>query len=287
VLERPHTEFIHAQALPWRRIPPGGARADAEYKFLSRDPNDGACSCLIRYPAGWTREAAECLSADEEFYVLEGEIVIDDTHYTPDTYAFLPAGWPHRRMHVPRGAVLLCIYSAQPDPAPLSSDPSVIQRAQQRAVPYLDVLHMPWDRTLNDNKLAHLGISRKDLRRDPDSGERTFLSMILPHSEPPGSRGPTETHPTVEEVYMINGSLVGPHGEMFPGAYFWRPPGIPHGPFGTRWGCVMLIRFVGGLHKNVWSENDAPFDWHAPYRPVLPDEQAHLARSSWRPAGIY
>ena len=43
MLERPHIEFIQAQMLPWRRLAPGTARPDAEYKFLSRDGGDGAC----------------------------------------------------------------------------------------------------------------------------------------------------------------------------------------------------------------------------------------------------
>jgi hypothetical protein len=284
MLDRQRIEFIHAQMLPWRRVPPGAARPDAEYKLLSRDPADGACSCLIRYPAGWSREGNECLTADEEFYVLEGELIMDGTRYSADSYAFLPAGWPRHEMRVPHGAVVLTFFNRQPDFAP----PTKLAEAEAaRAIPLIDVLHMPWDLTLNDPKLAHLGISRKNLRTDPVTGERTFLSMVLPHSEPPGARGPTEQHPIVEEAYVISGSLVGPQGEMFPGGYFWRPPHIAHGPFGTRWGCVSLIRFIGGAHKNVWSQTEAPFRFDAPYNPKLPPEFAHLRDQPWVPAGIY
>lgn len=285
MLDRPHIEFIHAQLLPWRRIPPGRGRPDAEYKFLSRDPSDGACSCLIRYHPGWRREADESITADEEFYVLEGGFELDGQPYGSDSYGFLPAGWPRRRMHSAQGAVVLEFFSRQPDPVPGPAPLGDSQRA--RAVPHIDVLHMPWDMRVNDPRLAHLGISRKDLRTDAITGERTFLSMVLPHSEPPRSRGPTETHPTVEEAYVISGSLVGPQGAMHPGGYFWRPPGIPHGPFGTRWGCVSLIRFLGGRHVNCWSETEAPFDFQAPYRPVLPPELEHLRATPWVPPGVY
>jgi hypothetical protein len=68
---------------------------------------------------------------------------------------------------------------------------------------------------------------------------------------------------------------------MFPGAYFWRPPGIAHGPFGTRWGCVSLIRFLGGRHVNQWSEAEAPFSFDTPYDPVLPPTLAHLRGTPW------
>lgn len=286
MLQRPHIEFIAAQLLPWRRIPPGRGRPDAEYKFLSRDADDGACSCLIRYHPGWRREAEESLTADEEFYVLEGGFELDGRRYMADSYGFLPAGWPRQHMVVgERGAVVLTFFSRQPDPVP--GPAPVTEAMHARAVLHRDVLHMPWDRTLNDPRLAHLGIARKDLRTDALTGERCFLSLVMPHSEPPGARGPTETHPTVEEAYVIAGSLVGPHGTMHPGAYFWRPPGIAHGPFGTRWGAVSLIRFLGGRHVNQWSEQEAPFDFDARYRPVLPPELAHLRDTPWVPPGIY
>jgi hypothetical protein len=114
MLDRPHTEFVHAQLLPWRRIAPGRGRPDAEYKFLSRDARDGACSCLIRYHPGWQRDAEESLTADEEFYVLQGGFEIDGQHYGPDSYACLPAGWPRRHMHCANGAVVLSFFSCQP-----------------------------------------------------------------------------------------------------------------------------------------------------------------------------
>ena len=175
------------------------------------------------------------------------------------------------------GAVVLTFFSEEPNFIAGPGD----ETARDKII-HLDVLHMPWDMTLNDAKLAHLGISRKDLRKDDETGERTFLSMILPHSEPPEKKGPQESHPVVEEAYVISGSLTGPHGTMAPGAYFWRPPGIPHGPFGTRWGCVALIRFVGGEHKNEWSTSEAPFSFDTPYKPILPEEMSAYAYAPWR-----
>ena len=282
-MARPHIEFLQAQTLPWRRIPPGRARPDAEYKFLSRDTETGACTCLIRYPPGWWREADEALDADEECYVLDGAIEIDDQTLGPDHYAFLPAGLPRRSMRSRGGAVVLTFFNREPGFAAARSD-ALDVATTARALPHLDVLRMPWDRRLNDPRLAHLGIGRKDLRTDPVSGERSFLSLMLPHAEPPGARGPRESHPVVEECFVLAGSLTGPHGTMHAGAYFWRPPGIPHGPFGTRWGCVALIRFVGGRHVNIWSEDEADFSFDAPYQPVLPPELSHLQDQPWRPA---
>ncbi len=283
MLNRPHVEFVQAQMLPWRRVPLGAARPDSEYKFLSRDAETGACTCLTRYAPGWSREGDEFMSATEEFYVLEGAIEINGIQFGTDHYGYLPRGVLRRTMSSPQGAVVLTFFDAQPDTHPVTAD-TVLNEAE---ILHCDVLHMPWDMRVNDSKLAHLGISRKDLRTDPVTGERTFLSMMLPHSEPPGSQGPRESHPIVEESFMIAGSLVGPQGEMHAGAYFWRPPGIPHGPFGTRWGAVALIRFVGGRHVNIWSADEAPFDFHQPYDPVLPPELEHLRGTRWLPARPY
>lgn len=282
LLCRPHIEFIQAQHVPWGRIGPGNARTDAEYKFLSRDRSTGACSALIRYPAGWAREGAEHVDAAEEFYVLQGELEIDGISFGHDTYGDIPAGTTRQSMTARRGAVVLTFFNHEPTLH--GGEGGAGCKEVMRRV---DALHMPWDRRLNDEKLAHLGISRKDLRTDPDTGERTFLSMMLPHSEPPGLKGPQETHPTIEEAYIIAGSLTGPLGTMWPGAYFWRPPGIPHGPFGTRWGCVALIRFLGGQHVNQWSQGDAPFSFDAPYAPILPPELSALASTAWEPPPRY
>ncbi len=273
MLDRPHIEFLQAQILPWLRIGPGLARPDAEFKFLSRDPADGACSILIRYPPGWQREGPEYLEAAEEFYVLDGTVELNGQLFGHDCYGHVPARTTRARMRTPGGAVVLSFFDREPATHAGEGGAGEVLR--------VDALRIPWDLSVNDPKLAHLGISRKDLRHDPETGERTLLSMVLPHSEPPGRRGPQEHHPVVEECYVVSGSLSGPHGTMQPGAYFWRPPGIPHGPFGTRWGCVMLIRFVGGAHVNVWSEGEAPFDFDAPYRPVLPPDLAPFAKVPW------
>lgn len=285
MLEREHIEFVQAQMLPWLRIGPGLARPDAEIKLLSRDEGDGACSVLLRFPPGWSRQGPEHLLADEEFYVLEGQIELNGQNYAQDTYAFLPAGWTRNTTSTRTGCVLIAFYSADPVLEAHAGDCRAEQSA--RAVPYLDVAAMPWDMSLNDPKLKHLGISRKDLRRDPETGERTFLSLILPQAIPQGNKGPQEMHPVVEESYLIAGSLTGPQGTMYPGAYFWRPPHIAHGPYGARWGSVCLMRFVGGAHVNIWTEAEAGFDFAAPYRPDLPPRLAHLADMPFTPPARY
>ncbi|WNO60213.1 hypothetical protein [Rheinheimera sp. MMS21-TC3] len=62
--QRGYIEFIQSQQLPWQRIGGGLARPNVEYKMLSRNPEDGACSILMRYPAGWSQTGAEHIQAD-------------------------------------------------------------------------------------------------------------------------------------------------------------------------------------------------------------------------------
>ena len=285
MLDRGHIEFIQSQVLPWQTIGSGLARPDAEFKLLSRDPADGACSALMRYPVGWSRSGPEHIQADEEFYVLEGALEMDGHVYPADSYAFLPAGWTRHEMSAPQGCVLIAFYNREPTLINRSGDGSA--EAANRTIRHLDVAAMAWDMTLNDPNLKHLGISRKDLRTDPETGERTFLSLILPQATPQGGSGPQEKHPVVEEAYVISGSLTGPQGTMHPGAYFWRPPEIAHGPFGSRWGSVSLMRFVGGKHVNIWTDQEASFQYDAPYAPILPDELQEVGKAQWSPPPVY
>ena len=217
--------------------------------------------------------------------MLDGALEMDGHYYPVDSYAFLPSGWTRHEMRAPQGCVVLAFYDREPTLVFEPGDGAA--EMSPRAVQHLDAGKMSWDMTLNDPNLRHLGIGRKNLRTDPDTGERTFLSLILPQAKPPEDKGPQEMHPVVEEAFLLGGSLTGPQGTMYPGAYFWRPPGIAHGPFGARWGATSLIRFVGGKHVNVWTEDEAPFDFDAPYRPILPPELAHLADTPFVPQANY
>ena len=71
-MPRPHVEFLHAQQLPWRAAPfPGAGWRGVEAKLLSRDPGDGACSVLLRLPAGFAR-GPHALAAAQEWLLLDG-----------------------------------------------------------------------------------------------------------------------------------------------------------------------------------------------------------------------
>lgn len=96
-MARPHIEFIHARCLPWQPAP---FRPGATMKLLSEDTGTGALSAIVRYPPGWSAPAG-ALGVDEEFLVLDGELIHGDTRYGPDCYAFRPGGFPRQTLAPP------------------------------------------------------------------------------------------------------------------------------------------------------------------------------------------
>jgi hypothetical protein len=272
-MARPHIEFIQSQHLPWQAEPllPG-----AWCRVLSTDDTTGACTLLSRLDPGLNFARGSPIAADEEFYVLSGCYYLNGLEYAAGCYGYYPAGHPRRDAYSPEGAVILRFFDATPrrmapdEPAPAD---------RPTAQPFVDAFRMLWDRSVFDHRLDHLAPARKILRIDPLTGQKTFLFMTAPQSHPTNWRGPLEHHPTPEEAYLLAGDLTGPCGTLRPGAYFWRPPGIPHGPFGSRGGSLSLIRFVGGAHINHWSAESHPFSYAQPYRPVLPPALAALARA--------
>lgn len=287
-MARPQIEFIQSQAIHWHKGLYGGARPDVRSKILSIDGVTGASSVLVEYPAGWKRTAHEHLLADEEIFVLDGSIRIAGLEYGPHCYAYLPAGYPRARMSSRKGAVVLTFFSATPTACRGKAEAGLYQ--EDLLVERLDTMEMPWgvmpDGSPMDPELGGRG-SLKSLRQDPRNGDWTFLYGTMPQSHPDGWAGKVETHPVVEEMYMLSGEMAGNLGIMRPGAYFWRPPGILHGPYGTITGSLGLFRTQGGPLVNVWTDYEAPFTFSPAYKPALPEALRKTAREVRSGAACY
>lgn len=264
---REHVEFVQAQDLAWEA---DEAFVSLDRKLLSIDTDTGARTQLQRYPAGYQYVEAQQLACGEEFYVLEGSFYLNNYEYSPGCYGYFPAGFTRSKCYVPDGAVLLRFFDHAPVDYATDAE-GADERAKGRdPILCLDTYRMSWDYSVHDIKLAHLGFARKNLRIDPITGQRTFLFMTSPQSHPTNFSGPRESHPTPEEAYQLYGDLTGHLGCMYAGAYFWRPPHIPHGPYGTMGGSLSLIRFVDGAHVNIWTQEHFPWTYRQPYTPVLP-----------------
>ena len=275
-MTRAHVEFIQSQALPWRKGLHGGARDDVESRVLSIDPGSGACSVLLRYPAGWRRGASEFLAADEEFFVIDGELSINGVTYPPYAYAYLPAGHERREAVSAGGAVVLAFFEVEPRLV----RPDETFREDAGLVEFIDTHMLEWKLATHDPEVPP-GLMTKTLRIDPDTKDRTWMNSIAPLARPEGFMGSTEWHPVVEEMYQLSGDLAGDRGVMKAGAYFWRPPDVRHGSYGTRTGYLSLWRCKGGPLVNFWSEETYPLSYAPPHDPVLPPEMEEFGRKPW------
>jgi hypothetical protein len=266
-MARPLIEFLFAQHLPWAPGLPGNARDDVDAKILSQDTETGEFTAIVRYPAGWSRPEAEALAAEEEMYVLDGSISINGHLYKRDSYACLPQHYRRISAESTQGCVALVFF----DGAAEESKPGTVHDTKAPLIEGLNVYAMRWDAKPADPSLEWMGNRRKVLRLDPVYNQKaTFIISTPPHIYPEKWACPTLTHPCVEESFMLAGDMTGPHGRMTPGAYFWRPAEIAHGPFGTRDGGMGLIRFRHGPHVNVWGADQIPYTYDSAYKPVLP-----------------
>ncbi len=270
---RAHVEFIQAQVLPWQAAPASLNRPGVEAKILSQDSVSGACTAILRYPSGFQGDAG-FLTADEEFFVIDGGLEIGDWACGTHTYGFLPAHHPRGPMRSVRGAAVLTFFEAAPVAQRGTSAKAFDAR---KLVAPFDSYVAPWGEPLGD-KLLRSTVKYKWLRQDPDNGEQTWISSAPPGYRHEGFESPMETHPYVEEMFMLAGELCGNTGRMTPGAYFWRPPGIRHGPYETRLGNFCFFRFKGGPITIDWSADKIRYTFDAPYRPALPpDFREHVA----------
>lgn len=276
-MPRPHIEFIQSQQLPWVPARWAWPGAGVECKLLSEDSGDGACSCILRYPPGWRGAGPAAIDAAEELLVLEGELVIDGERYTQDCYAYLPAGYARREVASERGAAVLTFFDKAPAKRTRGGDWD-----ESLLVRRLDTFTLPWEASGIDPAYADVGLRHKVLRHDPATENRTILVTLPPHLHPAGWSGPQRRHDCVEEMFLLAGDFLSNVGLMREGAYFWRPPGIPHGPYGSRAGNLALIRTLGHELVNNWTDYEVAISREPEHRPFLPERLAGLREQPWR-----
>lgn len=263
---REHIDFVQTQRLNWEDGAPAGLPGTM-LKLLSRDDEDGSYSAVVRLPTGWSRPAAT-LHCDEEFYLLEGALLVGDYRYGPNAYGFLAAGISSNGMRAESDVTMLYFRSGTVSPARRSPE-----AAAARTVRRVDLTEGNWDGDFDKLGLGSFkGTARmKILREDPLSGETTYISATIAFRR--GERA--ERHPIVQEFYMLSGELAGDLGVMHAGAYCFRPPMIKHGPYCTPTGAVILFRGLGGKQETYW-EDAPPITFDPPHQPILPERLKHL-----------
>jgi hypothetical protein len=82
------------------------------------------------------------------------------------------------------------------------------------------------------------GLFMKVLSRDEATGDFSSMQKLDPGCDMRAAG--VQRHPFWEEVYIVSGSLsdLTLNQEFAAGHYACRPPGMPHGPFGSQAGCI-------------------------------------------------
>lgn len=243
-MPRPWIEFVQSQRLPESVGDLGLFERPVASRILSIDPEDGSASLLIRLSDGQALPQVDP-SRDEELLVTAGALRSEDGDWDLGRmqYRCRAAGDVQRPALVASGPTAV-ISLIGPPRAGGSREPA------RSSGPVVDLVRAPWQATFTPGLTP--GAARKDLRVDPHDGSQTWILGTLPMRF--GTRA--EWHPVVEEMMLISGVLTGPFGTMHPGAYFWRPPFEPHGPFGSETGTVLFFRTVGGPLETTFSDEE-------------------------------
>lgn len=255
-MARPHIEFVQTQNVDWQLQPDG-----TQIKLLNSDPQDGEETYLVRYPAGFVRADMGPEDRAEEYFVLDGAITIGGLERGYHAYGFTPRGESAGPRASATGATLIVFRYGRSDPN------SVTGVSEAMAV---DALNVAWDMRASDAQIAHLRLTRKVLRLGPNDSSRTFLLLGLPHGMPAQTEMPAEIHDHFEEMFMLQGEMWTPEGLIRPGAYFYRPPGIVHGPHVSVGGFFQIMRAGANYVRTTWTD-PMPLPIGQAYAPKVPE----------------
>jgi len=258
------------EGLSWKPLTIPGMPLGSEAKLLSQDDKLGALSLLSYLPIGSRTEARGYRNADEEIFLLEGDLTIGDQQMTKYSYAFIPAGVVRGPSSTRQGAVFLQWFNKTPDF--VESDRDKLGARGYAAVKDWNFFERPWS---TDTFPVYrkgppiTGIRLKLLRHDPDTSEMTWISFSVGGGPASWAGSLWEMHPTFEEYYLIEMTKELTVGECLPGGptpvtfgprgYWFRPAGIGHiGPLRRLEGYGLFIVRTGGP---LWADyyNDCTY----------------------------
>jgi mannose-6-phosphate isomerase-like protein (cupin superfamily) len=275
VYSRRHAELIDTSLLAWAPVAgaaaPGGAVV--EHKLLSRDPEDGASTAILRLPPGFEHRSSWAIDTAFDAFVLSGSVAVGDDQLDRYCYTFRPAGYPCGPVATAGGADVLVMTYGELRPCA----PDAGELANPRAVPRLPLSEVTVRQPLTDK--VGLGLVSQTLRME-DSGERVFVTSV---QEGGFSDHRIEWHPCIEEIYTLEGEGSMDHPDdtmvMRPGCYCFRPAGVPHGPFHTiSLPKLALIRVDRTLVNNYCSPDEARVMWRA-FQDLDPQVAARIERA--------
>jgi hypothetical protein len=100
----------------WRTVPTAGAELPLSTQLLARDPGTGSRTLLVRFPAGFAREALVRYDVDEDFLVVSGELMMNGDRFLPGDWVDVPAGTVRGGTRTGTGALAVAWFSGAPVP---------------------------------------------------------------------------------------------------------------------------------------------------------------------------
>lgn len=256
------------------KAPDDGMAAGRMVRELTRDDRTGGDHLLVEYPAGWVHAEAGHVSAGQDIYVIEGELVIGSHRLITGCYVYIPEGVMFGPMASPTGARALVFHNkAHRFQRAAQSAPGADEQAWIGPV---ETWSIPWKDPMTDivKKSTYLdpatgkgarpaGVLTKTLRHDqkPNSREMVALTSLAPGFIDPG----TEHHPHDECLYLLAGDayigLTYDHKGidrkedlvLHKDHYISRPPGIRHGPVCTQTGALWLL-YMNDMYTGIYNE---------------------------------
>jgi len=183
-------------------------------KEFASEAQSRTTSNRVDLPDGWSGTTGGSPGKALEIFVLSGKLELADVTLPLGGYAYLPPGSLGFNLQADEGARILYFLS--------NFDADAVIRTPL----ILDSNLVNWEAT------DSIGIFRKELRFDPGSGARAWLTRIEP-----GAQIPWQSSSALREGYLVSGQFqdsecIGgePYTDVYlPGGYFRRPSDSVHG----------------------------------------------------------
>ena len=227
-------------------------------QMLSEDAETGESTQRVTFQPGWRAPIGQ-FNTDIEIFVLTGRVQQGGFALRELSYTFIPAGMPVGPWSVDEETVVLFMPDQRPvyDAAPYAEldqrpENALYHKVTQdhprmkEYVPSQELKAMQWEQTT----FLPPGSARKSLYTNTETGRATWVLGLVPMwIEGNFYAG----HPTIEEAYCIKGDVQGHwsmqddpferrYAAMRADGYYWRPAHVPHGPFWTEDGALLLFR---------------------------------------------
>lgn len=252
----------------------GGMPSGALVRELTRDDRTGGDHLLIDYPAGWSNPQRGYVTAGQDIYVTEGELVIGEHRLITGCYVYIPEGVAFGPVRTDRGCRAIVFHNKAHEFR--ASESSLPDADVSAWIGPLETWNIPWKDPMQDivKKSTYVdpatgkgarpaGVMTKTLRHldTPKIREMVALTSLAPGFIDPG----TEHHPHDECLYLLAGDayigLTFDHKNedrkedlvLQKDFYISRPPGIRHGPVCTQTGALWLL-YMNDKYTGIYSE---------------------------------